>query len=91
MRTMKVILEEKKKHLACSRKWLQDLQEANGSLRAHVQEVACYNLQEACSASGLEELEAVLKEKKKEMERVEAILKGGGSNLLSKAKLLQEV
>lgn len=64
MNTMKAILEEKEKDLADRGKWLQDLQEENESLKAHIQKVTQHNLKEARSASQLEELETVLKEKK---------------------------
>uniref|UniRef100_G1MBB7 Kinectin 1 n=1 Tax=Ailuropoda melanoleuca TaxID=9646 RepID=G1MBB7_AILME len=89
MNAMKTILEEKEKDLANRGKWLQDLQEENESLKAHVQEVTQRNLKEACSASRLEELETVLKEKENEMKRIEAILKERESDLSSKTKLLQ--
>ncbi|KAL2789902.1 kinectin isoform c [Daubentonia madagascariensis] len=91
MNTMKAVLEEKEKDLANTGKWLQDLQEENESLKAHVQEVAQHNLKEACSASRFEELEVVLKEKENEMKRVEAMLKEKENDLVSKTKLLQEV
>uniref|UniRef100_A0A2K5R4M2 Kinectin 1 n=1 Tax=Cebus imitator TaxID=2715852 RepID=A0A2K5R4M2_CEBIM len=91
MNTMKAILEEKEKDLANTGKWLQDLQEENESLKAHVQEVAQHNLKEACSASQFEELEIVLKEKENELKRVEAMLKERESDLSSKTKLLQDV
>ncbi|XP_045422613.1 kinectin isoform X4 [Lemur catta] len=91
MSTMKAVLEEKEKDLANTGKWLQDLQEENDSLKAHVQEVAQHNLKEACSASRFEELEIVLKEKENEMKRVEAMLKERENDLSSKTKLLQEV
>ncbi|XP_016053651.1 PREDICTED: kinectin isoform X6 [Miniopterus natalensis] len=91
MNTMKTALEEKEKDLANRGKRLQDLQEENESLKAHVQEVAQHNLKEACSASRLEELETVLKEKENEMKRVESMLKERESDLSSKTKLIQEV
>nr|XP_019581335.1 PREDICTED: kinectin isoform X4 [Rhinolophus sinicus] len=91
MNTMKTVLEEKEKDLVNRGKWLQDLQEENESLKAHVQEVAQHNLKEACSASQFEELETVLKEKENEMKRVETILKERESDLSSKTKQLQEV
>nr|KAF6387207.1 kinectin 1 [Myotis myotis] len=91
MNTLKTVLEEKEKDLANSGKWLQDLQEENESLKAHVQEIAQHNLKEACSASRHEELETVLKEKENEMKRVESMLKERESDLSSKTKLLQEV
>ncbi|XP_058911678.1 kinectin isoform X3 [Kogia breviceps] len=91
MNTMKTVLEEKEKDLANRGKWLQDLQEENESLKAHVQEVAQRNLQEACSASRFEELEIVLKEKENEMKRLETVLKERESDLSRKTKLLQEV
>ncbi|XP_077909873.1 kinectin isoform X8 [Halichoerus grypus] len=91
LNTMKTVLEEKEKDLANRGKWLQDLQEENKSLKAHVQEVAQRNLKEACSASRFEELETVLKEKENEMKRIETILKERESDLSSKTKLLQEV
>ncbi|KAM9091656.1 kinectin isoform 2-T2 [Megaptera novaeangliae] len=82
MNTMKTVLEEKEKDLANRGKWLQDLQEENESLKAHVQE--------ACSASRFEELEIVLKEKENEMKRLETVLKERESDLSRKTKLLQE-
>ncbi|XP_023619198.1 kinectin isoform X6 [Myotis lucifugus] len=91
MNTLKTVLDEKEKDLANSGKWLQDLQEENESLKAHVQEIAQHNLKEACSASRHEELETVLKEKENEMKRVESMLKERESDLSSKTKLLQEV
>ncbi|XP_070450301.1 kinectin isoform X3 [Equus przewalskii] len=91
MHAMKTLLEEKEKDLAKKGKWLQDLQEENESLKAHVQEVAQHNLKEACSASRFEELETVLKEKENEMKRVETMLKERESDLSSKTKLLQEI
>ncbi|XP_045756879.1 kinectin isoform X5 [Mirounga angustirostris] len=91
LNTMKTVLEEKEKDLANRGKWLQDLQEENKSLKAHVQEVAQRNLKEACSASRFEELETVLQEKENEMKRIETILKEKESDLSSKTKLLQEV
>ncbi|KAB1278283.1 Kinectin [Camelus dromedarius] len=59
MNTMKTVLDEKEKDLANRGKQLQDLQEENESLKAHIQEVAQHNLKEACSASRFEELETV--------------------------------
>ncbi|XP_055145253.1 kinectin isoform X5 [Symphalangus syndactylus] len=91
MNTMKAVLEEKEKDLANTGKWLQDLQEENESLKAHVQEVAQRNLKQACSASQFEELEIVLKEKENELKRLEAMLKERESDLSSKTKLLQDV
>ncbi|XP_072819198.1 kinectin isoform X4 [Vicugna pacos] len=91
MNTMKTILDEKEKDLANRGKRLQDLQEENESLKAHIQEVAQHNLKEACSASRFEELETVLKEKENEMKRLETVLKEKEGNLSSKIKLLQEV
>ncbi|XP_013377436.1 PREDICTED: kinectin isoform X2 [Chinchilla lanigera] len=91
MNTMKAVLEEKEKDLANRGKWLQELQEENESLKAHVQEVARHDLQEVHSASQFEELEIVLKEKENEMKIVEAMLKERESDLSSKIKLLQEV
>ncbi|XP_067590887.1 kinectin isoform X10 [Pseudorca crassidens] len=90
MNTMKTVLEEKEKDLANKGKWLQDLQEENESLKAHVQEVAQHNLREAYSASRFEELEIVLKEKENEMKRLETVLKERESDLSRKTKLLQE-
>uniref|UniRef100_A0A8D1MCB6 Kinectin 1 n=1 Tax=Sus scrofa TaxID=9823 RepID=A0A8D1MCB6_PIG len=78
MNTMKTVLEEKEKDLANRGKWLQDLQEENQSLKAHVQEVAQHNLKE-------------LKEKENEMKRLETMLKEKESDLSSKTKLLQEL
>ncbi|NP_001389635.1 kinectin isoform 15 [Homo sapiens] len=91
MNTMKAVLEEKEKDLANTGKWLQDLQEENESLKAHVQEVAQHNLKEASSASQFEELEIVLKEKENELKRLEAMLKERESDLSSKTQLLQDV
>ncbi|XP_025725769.1 kinectin isoform X8 [Callorhinus ursinus] len=91
LNTMKTVLEEKEKDLANRGRWLQDLQEENESLKAHLQEVAQRNLKEVCSASRFEELETVLKEKENEMKRIETILKERESDLSSKTKLLQEV
>ncbi|XP_049468678.1 kinectin isoform X12 [Panthera uncia] len=91
MNTMKIVLEEKEKDIANRAKWLQDLQEENESLKAHVQEIAQHNLKEACSASRFEELEMVLKEKENEMKRIETVLKERESDLSSRTKLLQEV
>ncbi|XP_058595117.1 kinectin isoform X9 [Neofelis nebulosa] len=91
MNTMKIVLEDKEKDIANRAKWLQDLQEENESLKAHVQEIAQHNLKEACSASRFEELETVLKEKENEMKRIETVLKERESDLSSRTKLLQEV
>uniref|UniRef100_A0A8D0YGG2 Ribosome receptor lysine/proline rich domain-containing protein n=1 Tax=Sus scrofa TaxID=9823 RepID=A0A8D0YGG2_PIG len=91
MNTMKTVLEEKEKDLANRGKWLQDLQEENQSLKAHVQEVAQHNLKEAYSASQFDEFETVLKEKENEMKRLETMLKEKESDLSSKTKLLQEL
>ncbi|XP_023581984.1 kinectin isoform X1 [Trichechus manatus latirostris] len=91
MNTIKAVLEEKEQDLANRGKWLQDLQEENKSLKAHVQEAAQHKLNEACSASRFKELETVLKEKENEMKKVEAMLKERESDLSSKTKLLQEV
>ncbi|KAM9202690.1 kinectin isoform 2-T2 [Dugong dugon] len=91
MNTMKAVLKEKEQDLANRGKWLQDLQEENKSLKAHVQEAAQHKLNEACSASRFKELETVLKEKENEMKKVEAMLKERESDLSSKTKLLQEV
>ncbi|KAM5338280.1 kinectin isoform 4-T4 [Glossophaga mutica] len=91
MNTMKMVLEEKEKDLANRGKWLQDLQEENESLKAHIQEVTQHNLKEVCSTSQFEELGTVLKEKENEMKRVESIPKERESDLSSKTKLLQEV
>ncbi|KAG8511759.1 Kinectin, partial [Galemys pyrenaicus] len=91
MNTMKTDLEEREKELANRGKWLQDLQEENESLKAHVQEVAQHNLKEACPTSQFEELETVLKEKENEMKRVATMLKERENDLSSKTKLLQAV
>ncbi|XP_063097099.1 kinectin isoform X5 [Cavia porcellus] len=91
LNTMKTVLEEKEKDLVNRGKWLQDLQEENESLKAHVQEVARHDLQEVHSASQFEELEVVLKEKENEMKIIEAVLKERESDLSNKTKLLQEV
>uniref|UniRef100_A0A2K5R4S1 Kinectin 1 n=1 Tax=Cebus imitator TaxID=2715852 RepID=A0A2K5R4S1_CEBIM len=85
MNTMKAILEEKEKDLANTGKWLQDLQEENESLKAHVQEVAQHNLKEIFVKNSR------LKEKENELKRVEAMLKERESDLSSKTKLLQDV
>ncbi|ELW69053.1 Kinectin [Tupaia chinensis] len=91
MNSMKILLEEKEKDLANRGKWLQDLQEENESLKVHVQKIAQHNLKEACSASQVEELEIVLKEKENEKKRIEAMLKERESDLSSKTRLLQEL
>nr|XP_045009831.1 kinectin [Jaculus jaculus] len=91
MNTMKAGLEMKEKDLADKEKWIQDLREENESLKAHVQEVAQHNLQEACSTARFEELEIVLKEKENEMKRIEGVLREKESDLSSQTKLLQEV
>ncbi|XP_058522470.1 kinectin isoform X4 [Ochotona princeps] len=91
MNTMKAVLEEKQRDLADRGKWIQDLQEENESLKAHIEEVTQRNLKEACSASQLEELEIVLKEKENELKRVETTLKERENELSSKTVLLQEV
>ncbi|XP_036910254.1 kinectin isoform X2 [Sturnira hondurensis] len=83
MNAMKTVLEEKEKDLANRGKWLQDLQEENESLKAHIQEV--------CSAPQFGELGTVLKEKENEVKRVESMPKERESDLSSKTKLLQEV
>ncbi|EPY84009.1 hypothetical protein CB1_000513012 [Camelus ferus] len=49
MNTMKTVLDEKEKDLANRGKQLQDLQEENESLKAHIQEVAQHNLKESYS------------------------------------------
>lgn len=91
MNTMKTVLEEKEKDLVNRAKWLQDLQEENESLKAHIQEVTQHNLKEVCSASQFEELGTVLKEKENGMKRVESMPNERESDLSSKMKLLQEV
>lgn len=89
--TMKAALEDKDRDLTDRGKWIQDLQEENESLKAHVQEVALPALPEVCSTSQFEELENMLKEKENEIKRIEAILKDTESDLSNKSKLLQEV
>ncbi|XP_057642766.1 kinectin isoform X8 [Chionomys nivalis] len=89
--TMKAALEDKDRDLTDRGKWIQDLQEENKSLKAHVQEVALPALSEVCSTPRFEELENMLKEKENEIKRIEAILKDTESDLSNKSKLLQEV
>ncbi|XP_013210667.1 kinectin isoform X5 [Microtus ochrogaster] len=89
--TMKAALEDKDRALTDRGKWIQDLQEENESLKAHVQEVALPALSEVCSTPRFEELENMLKEKENEIKRIEAILKDTESDLSNKSKLLQEV
>lgn len=89
--TMKAALEDKDRDLTDRGKWIQDLQEENKSLKAHVQEVALPALPEAYSTPRFEELENMLKEKENEVKRIEAILKNTESDLSNKSKLLQEV
>ncbi|KAL1780589.1 kinectin isoform X1 [Sigmodon hispidus] len=89
--SMKAALEDKDKDLTDRGKWIQDLQEENEALKAHVQEVAQPDVPEVCSTSRFEELENVLKEKESEIKRIEAILKDTESDLSNKSKLLQEV
>ncbi|XP_028364071.1 kinectin isoform X7 [Phyllostomus discolor] len=91
MNIMKTVLEEKEKDLVNRGKWLQDLQEENESLKAHIQDVTQHNLKEVCSASQFEELGTVLKEKENGMKRVESMPNERDSDLSSKTKLLQEV
>ncbi|KAF6130658.1 kinectin 1 [Phyllostomus discolor] len=91
MNIMKTVLEEKEKDLVSRGKWLQDLQEENESLKAHIQDVTQHNLKEVCSASQFEELGTVLKEKENGMKRVESMPNERDSDLSSKTKLLQEV
>ncbi|XP_059129716.1 kinectin isoform X7 [Peromyscus eremicus] len=89
--TMKAALEDKDKDLRDRGKWIQDLQEENESLKAHVHEVAQPDLPEVCSTARFEELENMLKEKENEIKRIEDILKDTESDLSNKSKLLQEV
>ncbi|XP_036054484.1 kinectin isoform X4 [Onychomys torridus] len=89
--TMKAALEDKDKDLTDRGKWIQDLQEENESLKAHVHEVAQPDLPEVCSTARFEELDNMLKEKENEIKRIEAILKDTESDLSNKSKLLQEV
>ncbi|XP_060238153.1 kinectin isoform X11 [Meriones unguiculatus] len=89
--TMKATLEVKDQDLTDRGKRIQELQEENESLKAHVQEVAQPNLPEVCSTPRFEELENMLKEKENEIKRIEAILKDTESDLSNKSKLLQEV
>ncbi|XP_041490124.1 kinectin isoform X8 [Microtus oregoni] len=89
--TMKAALEDKDRDLTDRGKCIQDLQEENESLKAHVQEVALPALSEVCSTPRFEELENMLKEKEYEIKRIEAILKDTESDLYNKSKLLQEV
>ncbi|XP_028729395.1 kinectin isoform X2 [Peromyscus leucopus] len=89
--TMKAALEDKDKDLMDRGKWIQDLQEENESLKAHVHEAAQPDSPQVCSTARFEELENILKEKENEIKRIEAILKDTESALSNKSKLLQEV
>nr|XP_042140680.1 kinectin isoform X9 [Peromyscus maniculatus bairdii] len=89
--TMKAALEAKDKDLTDRGKWIQDLQEENESLKAHVHEAAQPDSPQVCSTARFEELENILKEKENEIKRIEAILKDTESDLSNKSKLLQEV
>ncbi|XP_076401000.1 kinectin isoform X15 [Peromyscus maniculatus bairdii] len=88
--TMKAALEAKDKDLTDRGKWIQDLQEENESLKAHVHEAAQPDSPQVCSTARFEELENILKEKENEIKRIEAILKDTESDLSNKSKLLQE-
>uniref|UniRef100_A0A286ZZV9 Kinectin 1 n=2 Tax=Sus scrofa TaxID=9823 RepID=A0A286ZZV9_PIG len=89
MNTMKTVLEEKEKDLANRGKWLQDLQEENQSLKAHVQEYK--PITSIFHKKMMNLYFTVLKEKENEMKRLETMLKEKESDLSSKTKLLQEL
>ncbi|XP_050998915.1 kinectin [Acomys russatus] len=87
--TMKTALEDRDRALRDRGRRMQDLQEENESLKAHVQEVAQPDLSEVCSTR-FEEFENVLKEKENEIKRIEVIQKDTENDLFNKSKLLQE-
>ncbi|XP_056666772.1 kinectin isoform X16 [Monodelphis domestica] len=88
--TMKAVLEEKEKDLVNRGNLLQDLQDENASLKAHVQEMS-QQLQQVSSASQIQELENILKSKEDQMKLMEETLKEKDRDLFSKGKLLQNV
>ncbi|XP_072485394.1 kinectin isoform X3 [Notamacropus eugenii] len=89
--TLKAVLEEKEKDLINRGNLLQDLQDENAALKAHVQEITQQKLQQASSASQIQELENILKTKEDQMKLMETILKEKEKDLCYKAKLLQDV
>ncbi|XP_020842109.1 kinectin isoform X13 [Phascolarctos cinereus] len=89
--TLKAILEEKEKDLVNRGNLLQDLQDENAALKAHVQEIMQQKLQQASSASQIQELENILKAKEDQMKLMETILKEKEKDLCYKGKLLQDV
>ncbi|XP_027698668.1 kinectin isoform X5 [Vombatus ursinus] len=89
--TLKAVLEEKEKDLVNRGNLLQDLQDENTALKAHVQEITQQKLQQASSASQIQELENILKAKEDQMKLMETILKEKEKDLCYKGKLLQDV
>ncbi|XP_074091982.1 kinectin isoform X8 [Macrotis lagotis] len=89
--TMKAVLEEKEKDLVNRENLLQDLQNENAALKAHVQEITQQKLQQASSVSQFQELENILKAKEDQMKLMETILKEKEEDLCCKGKLLQDV
>ncbi|XP_036590358.1 kinectin isoform X2 [Trichosurus vulpecula] len=89
--TMKAVLEEKEKDLVNRGNLLQDLQDENAALKAHVQEITQQKLQQASSASQIQELENILKAKEDQMKLMETILEEKERDLCYKGKLLQDV
>ncbi|XP_051833675.1 kinectin isoform X2 [Antechinus flavipes] len=89
--TMKAVLEEKEKDLVNQGNLLQDLQDENAALKAHVQEITQEKLQQASSESQIQELENILKAKEDQMKLMETILKEKERDLCCKGKLLQDV
>ncbi|XP_074146304.1 kinectin isoform X2 [Sminthopsis crassicaudata] len=89
--TLKAVLEEKEKDLVNQGNLLQDLQNENAALKAHVQEIAQQKLQQASSESQIQELENILKAKEDQMKLMETILKEKERDLCCKGKLLQDV
>ncbi|XP_043839165.1 kinectin isoform X12 [Dromiciops gliroides] len=89
--TMKAVLEEKEKDLVNRGNLLQDLQNENAALKAHVQEITQQTLQQASSASQIQEFENILKAEADQMKLMESILKEKERDLCYKGKLLQDV
>ncbi|KAM9060757.1 kinectin isoform X3 [Sarcophilus harrisii] len=89
--TMKAVLEEKEKDLVNQGNLLQDLQDENAALKAHVQEITQQKLQQASSESQIQELENILKAKEDQMKLMDTILKEKERDLCCKGKLLQDV
>ncbi|XP_068947843.1 kinectin isoform X4 [Petaurus breviceps papuanus] len=89
--TMKAVLEEKEKDLVNRGNLLQDLQDENAALKAHVQKITQQKLQQASSASQIQELENILKAKEDQVKLMESILKEKERDLCYKGKLLQDV